>query len=489
LSQKGGEAMNQFCTRMMMLWLIVTTTVTYAQFDPKKVCRVEEGKVIFILDKRWNESQRKQVAQMFNLDSIVMASAFSLKPAVSFGGQVWKTRAVGSNLIELTTETGIPSGTENQGDKIFLLEDRMVKTESPGDRESVTYGVNKFTRNSVVQLSGSRLRFFLPGYKTAKHIFISGSFNAWSTLQTPMQPCDSGWTITLKLQPGKYTYKYIVDGKWVNDPNNKLREKDTYHGYNNIFFAYNYKFVLKGYQDSRNVFVAGSFNGWNDSELRMIHFNGSWVLPLYLREGTHSYKFLVDGNWMTDPANKVVRPDGSGNQNSFLGIGDTLFFTLKGYPNAKKVNVCGDFNAWNAEELTMNKTRGGWQLPYVLASGNYEYKFVVDGEWITDPTNPYTVGVGNSVNSYLTVKPNYYFRLEQYSDADHVIVTGSFNGWSRQDYRMDLRQGTWWFPICLKPGKYTYKFIVDNKWITDPGNELWEDNEYGTGNSVLWIDP
>ncbi|MEI7723935.1 MAG: glycogen-binding domain-containing protein [Bacteroidota bacterium] len=69
------------------------------------------------------------------------------------------------------------------------------------------------------------------------------------------------------------------------------------------------------------------------------------------------------------------------------------------------------------------------------------------------------------------------------------MVTGSFNNWSRQDYRMDLRQGTWWFPICQKPGKYTYKFIVDNKWIKDPSNDLWEDNEFGTGNSVLWIEP
>jgi hypothetical protein len=29
--------------------------------------------------------------------------------------------------------------------------------------------------------------------------------------------------------------------------------------------------------------------------------------------------------------------------------------------------------------------------------------------------------------------------------------------------------------------------IVDKEWKLDPGNELWEENEYGTGNSVLWI--
>jgi hypothetical protein len=54
---------------------------------------------------------------------------------------------------------------------------------------------------------------------------------------------------------------------------------------------------------------------------------------------------------------------------------------------------------------------------------------------------------------------------------------------------MIKKAGAWIFPIYLKPGKYTYKFIVDQKWILDPANDLWEDNEYGTGNSVLWIEP
>jgi hypothetical protein len=54
---------------------------------------------------------------------------------------------------------------------------------------------------------------------------------------------------------------------------------------------------------------------------------------------------------------------------------------------------------------------------------------------------------------------------------------------------MVIKDGKWTLPVYLAPGKYTYKFIVDNHWITDPGNPLWEDNEYGTNNSVLWITP
>ncbi|MEI8006494.1 MAG: hypothetical protein WCI48_09820 [Bacteroidota bacterium] len=38
-------------------------------------------------------------------------------------------------------------------------------------------------------------------------------------------------------------------------------------------------------------------------------------------------------------------------------------------------------------------------------------------------------------------------------------------------------------------GNYEYKFILDGKWITDPGNELWENNEHGGTNAVRWIEP
>jgi len=45
----------------------------------------------------------------------------------------------------------------------------------------------------------------------------------------------------------------------------------------------------------------------------------------------------------------------------------------------------------------------------------------------------------------------------------------------------------WIFPVHLSTGKHLYKFIVDDKWMNDPDNTLWEQNEYGNGNSVLWI--
>ena len=474
---------------MFVLMVMGTALAGHAQFDPKNVCRMEDGRLVFTIDQRWTTSQRKEIARAFDLDSLLLAWAIEGRPTITQNGILWTTRKLDAHHIELSKEQGKSSGKDASNDKIILVDDQWIKLSSAVERESVPYGVNRLTRNTVVNLPAGKVRFFLPGYKDARRVFVSGSFNDWSTLQTPLQACDSGWTVTLGLDPGKYSYKFIIDGKWTNDPYNKLREDDTYDGFNNIFFCYNYKFVLNGYQNARKVILAASFNHWNEKELRMLRIRGSWMLSLYLREGTHAYKFLVDDQWMTDPANKIKRPDGMGHENSFMGLGDTLCFHLDGFTSAKEVAVAGNFNAWNTRELFMEKTKDGWQLPYVLAPGNYEYKFLADGKWMADPGNPCSTGTGDFANSFLVVKPNYTFRLEQFSGATAVMLTGSFNGWSPGGYRLIKQAGAWIFPIYLKPGKYTYKFIVDQKWILDPANDLWEDNEYGTGNSVLWIEP
>jgi hypothetical protein len=60
-------------------------------------------------------------------------------------------------------------------------------------------------------------------------------------------------------------------------------------------------------------------------------------------------------------------------------------FTLD-CPKAGEVYLCGDFNEWSPVGLRMiQRTENGhWEKRLALAPGRYEYKFVVDGEWIHD---------------------------------------------------------------------------------------------------------
>jgi 1,4-alpha-glucan branching enzyme len=53
----------------------------------------------------------------------------------------------------------------------------------------------------------------------AKYVSLTGEFNGWASNGTPMKWDDAGhWEATLALAPGRYEYKFVVDGEWVPDP-------------------------------------------------------------------------------------------------------------------------------------------------------------------------------------------------------------------------------------------------------------------------------
>ena len=54
-------------------------------------------------------------------------------------------------------------------------------------------------------------------------------------------------------------------------------------------------------------------------------------------------------------------------------------------------------------------------------------------------------------------------------------------------YPRKKEENEWVLSVHLFPGKHMYKFVVDGNWIKDQANQLWEQNEYGTGNSVMWF--
>jgi chromosome partitioning protein len=61
-------------------------------------------------------------------------------------------------------------------------------------------------------------------------------------------------------------------------------------------------------------------------------------------------------------------------------------------PGAHSVSLIGDFNSWD-EPVHMNDDDedGVWIAIARLDPGTYEYKFIVDGSWQNDPTNPVDV--------------------------------------------------------------------------------------------------
>ena len=70
-----------------------------------------------------------------------------------------------------------------------------------------------------------------------KKVNIAGTFNNWSMTADPLYDRDGTgmWTIVLPLPPGRYEYKFVIDGdEWIPDPANPTTTDDGFGGYNSV---------------------------------------------------------------------------------------------------------------------------------------------------------------------------------------------------------------------------------------------------------------
>jgi hypothetical protein len=77
---------------------------------------------------------------------------------------------------------------------------------------------------------------FAARFEDARKVLIAGDFNNWSPASTPMtsSPVPGMWRMSLPLPRGRYRYRFVVDGKWVTDPNNQYVETNQFGELNNV---------------------------------------------------------------------------------------------------------------------------------------------------------------------------------------------------------------------------------------------------------------
>ena len=54
----------------------------------------------------------------------------------------------------------------------------------------------------------------------ARRVNVCGSFNNWNPagIEAKKDPLGN-WSVSVSLNPGRYEYKFVIDGAWRNDPN------------------------------------------------------------------------------------------------------------------------------------------------------------------------------------------------------------------------------------------------------------------------------
>lgn len=256
--------------------------------------------------------------------------------------------------------------------------------------------------------------------------------------------------------------------------------------------------------DIHQVAVSGNFNKWSKKAWKMKQIGPyTYQLRKKLKDFTDKFdgefKFLINGRYWADPNNwrvaeKLIPTDiweGVYNLDVYNVVpvekGNAAFF-LKGFADANEVVLAGSFNGWKTKGLKMKKVEKGWAVNLELPVGRYEYKFIVDGNWIHDPDNPDTVvNEYSTLNSVLLISRTIDFELAGFLNAKKVILAGTFNDWNEYKMKMDRTESGWKISLNLSSGKYAYKFIVDGQWMIDPDNPLSEYDPYGNLNSILMV--
>jgi len=69
----------------------------------------------------------------------------------------------------------------------------------------------------------------------AGSVCLAGTFNDWNPHVSPLKNVHNGaWSLRLLLAPGRYEYRFLVDGQWRMDPRARQQVTDFCGGMNSV---------------------------------------------------------------------------------------------------------------------------------------------------------------------------------------------------------------------------------------------------------------
>ena len=93
-------------------------------------------------------------------------------------------------------------------------------------------------------------------------------------------------------------------------------------------------------------------------------------------------------------------------------------------------------------------------------------------------------------NKVCLFHPTIFKFSSEKQDVQHVCVVGDFNNWNKRTNPLHrVAGGTQWeLAISLKPGRYRYKYLVNNTlWQPDPNAQAFESDGFGGQCSVIVV--
>ncbi len=189
----------------------------------------------------------KQLSQLANFQfgrgTVSGPTAPSITPMISEPMTISKTEpvklapvAIGPATISRATEMGLDSFEQSP----FSFPSAVATATKPAIPATQVAPAPKTTAQKIDEVYGVRQVgdqvVFAARFTGAKKVLIAGDFNNWSPMSTPMSTNGKPgvWVTKLPLFPGRYRYRFVVDGKWMTDPNNTYVETNQFGELNNV---------------------------------------------------------------------------------------------------------------------------------------------------------------------------------------------------------------------------------------------------------------
>ncbi len=303
---------------------VIISFFSYAQNERFKGYKIEGDTVVFSFDVRdYTKFTKEHTGQVldfndFDIENVVVSGEFN-----NWSRDNWYMKKINEYKYELRKSI-TDFNDEFSWEFKFIINNTYWAEPSRYDsniekatKNGYRLGVYNLKMYTAYPNENGNASFKLLGFTNAKKVIVAGSFNKWNEKLFSMKKNKDGWELTLQIKPGTYEYRFIVDGRWMEDPNNIHKKRNEYNEFNSVLDIQEYTaFKLRGYTNAKKVILAGSFNNWNESDFVMQKTDYGWKYVVPLSGGKHHYKFIVDGEWITDPNNSVKEYDGNGHINS-----------------------------------------------------------------------------------------------------------------------------------------------------------------------------
>lgn len=114
----------------------------------------------------------------------------------------------------------------------FSLSREIIMQETPLIAAAFEEQMKGILKERLPKLTEVVFSIFVP---EAKEVYIAGDFNDWKLDDNSRMEKDNGtWRKKMKLESGLYHYRFVIDGRWMDDPNNPTKEINPFGEMNSL---------------------------------------------------------------------------------------------------------------------------------------------------------------------------------------------------------------------------------------------------------------